>query len=88
MKEYTLLWMSQTELGMLYGESCQVIGKWLKEVGWRCDDGTPSQEAFLTGMVSKRESRNNGYFYVWSMHNAIEIFEILLDRTPHKKVKA
>jgi|APCry1669188879_1035177.scaffolds.fasta_scaffold77725_1 hypothetical protein len=73
------LWLSQTELGKMYGVSCVVIGNWLKEVGWRCPDGTPSQEAFLTGVVSKRESRNNGYFYVWSKHDVINIFQDILD---------
>ena len=72
-------WVSQTELGKMYGVSCVVIGRWLKEVGWRCDDGTPSTEAFLTGVVSKRPSRNNGYFYVWSKHDVINIFQDLLD---------
>ena len=50
------------------------IGKMLKEVGLRTDDGKPSQRAFDDGFVSKEPTGvNDGYFYVWHVEKTLAV---------------
>jgi len=63
MNEY----LSLTELGRIYGVSSHVVGKWLKGLGLRASDGSPSAQAFNEKYVSQRPSRQPGtYFHVWN----------------------
>jgi hypothetical protein len=58
--------LSQTELGVMYGVSSHRTGKWLVEAGLRETNGKPKQVAFLLGIVQKRPCKNPGtYYYVW-----------------------
>jgi len=69
-------YLSQTELGELYGVSSHVIGKWLRGLGMRTADGRPSGEAFSDGMVTKRPSRRPGtWFYVWHAEKTTALFD-------------
>ena len=62
MNEY----LSLTELGRLYGVSSHVVGRWLKGLGLRTEDGRPSEKAFSEDYVSRRPSRHPGtYFWIW-----------------------
>ncbi len=62
MNEY----LSLTELGRLYGVSSHVVGRWLKGLGLRTQDGRPSPEAFAQSYVTQRPSRQPGtYFWIW-----------------------
>ena len=58
--------LSLTELGRLYGVSSHVVGRWLKGLGLRTQDGRPSPEAHAQGYVAQRPSRQPGtYFWIW-----------------------
>jgi hypothetical protein len=62
MNEYSSL----TELGRLYGVSSHVVGRWLKGLGLRTENGRPSPEAHAQGYVAQRPSRHPGtYFWIW-----------------------
>ena len=59
--------LSQTELGELYGVSSHKIGKWLMACGLRTSEKKPSLKAFQEGFVERRASTQPGtYFWVWS----------------------
>jgi hypothetical protein len=57
--------MTLTQLGELFGESNQKVGKWLGKIGLRTEANKPSREAFEGGYVEAKPSRNQGYYYVW-----------------------
>ena len=71
-------YLSQTELGVLYGVTSFRIGKWLVEAGVRDRNGKPTAEAFRLGIVSTRPSTNPGtFFYVWSQGEVENLFHDL-----------
>ena len=45
--------LSQTDLGKLFGVSSHVIGKWLLDCGLRTENKKPSRKAFEGGYVEK-----------------------------------
>jgi hypothetical protein len=58
--------LSQTELGEIYGVTSHKIGKWLRGLGLRDENGKPTARAFQEGFVKQRPSTQPGtYFYVW-----------------------
>lgn len=57
--------LSLTQLGRVYGVSSHVVGRWLKGLGLRTEDGKPSYDAFSQGYVAQRPSRGVGTYYVW-----------------------
>lgn len=70
MNEY----VSQREIGQIYGVSSHVVGKWLKGLGLRNEQGYPTHEAL--SMVSKRPSTNEGtWITVWHREQVLEIFD-------------
>ena len=72
MNEY----LSLTELGRLYGVSSHVVGKWLKGLGLRTQDGRPSPEAYTQGYVVQRPSRHPGtYFWIWHADKTTAILD-------------
>ena len=66
--------MSQTELGRLYGVSSHKIGKWLMSCGLRTLQGKPSPRAFQEGFVEQRMSRTiDTYFWVWHVQKTVRV---------------
>jgi len=64
--------VSQTELGRLFGVTSHVIGKWLIDCSLRTPEKKPSRKAFAEGFVEQAPSgRNNGYFYVWNQKKTV-----------------
>ena len=60
--------ITQTDLGKLYGVSSHQIGKWLSGLGLR-EDGRPTTTAIRDGFVKQAPSTQpSTYFWVW--HNA------------------
>ncbi len=75
-KDHEPGYVSQTELGNLFGVTSHRIGQWLREIGWRTSKNKPSQEAFDRDLARPISSgRNNGYFYVWHATKTIEALE-------------
>ena len=68
--------LSLTELGKMYGVSSHKIGKWLRDLGLRTEEGRPSRMAFSGGFVAQRPSRGIGtYYYVWNASKTRELFD-------------
>lgn len=63
--------MTLTQLGELFGESNQKVGKWLLKLGLRTTANKPSREAFGGGYVEVGPSRNQGYNYVWHSEKTV-----------------
>lgn len=69
--------LSQTELGKLYGVSRNTIGQWLVELGLRTADKKPSQRAFDRGFVDRRDSTQPGtYYWVWHAAKTCELLDV------------
>ena len=70
MKEY----LSQTELGKLFGVSSHTIGEWLRDAGLRDPGGKPTFEGHE--YADTRPSTNpNTYFWVWHRKRTIRLLE-------------
>ena len=77
-------YISLTELGQLYRVSSHAVGKWLKILNLRMQNGKPSPRAFYEGFVSQQPSRQpDTFFYVWNRKMTTE----LLDRMEYPRVK-
>ena len=65
--------MSMTEIGIMFGVSSHVIGRWLYEIGWRTVEGRPCPEAFNRDLIKPTHNgRNGGYYYIWHVTKTIE----------------
>ena len=65
-----------TEMSEQFGVTRNVLGKWLKAIGLRKSDGTPSDDAFRGRFVTQSESTNPGtYYYTWHEGRTIEALE-------------
>lgn len=66
--------LSQTDLGKLFGATSHEVGKWLVACGLRTRDKKPSQQAFDEGFV-KTAGTGRGvvgsYFYVWNEQKTV-----------------
>lgn len=69
------MYLTQTELGKLFGVSCKVVGDWLIEVGLRTIDRKPTRTAFDGGFVSQAALNAGGYFYKWDDEKTIKALE-------------
>ena len=69
-------YLSQTQLGRIYGVSSHQIGKWLKGLGLRNDSGQPTKLALSDGYAVQRPSTQPGtYFYVWNAERTTALFD-------------
>jgi len=69
-------YLSMTEIGRLYGVSSHAIGRWLKSLGLRTADGSPSRAAFDGEYVSERPSTNpNTYYYDWDAEKTTKLLD-------------
>jgi hypothetical protein len=64
--------MTQGQLGILFGVSSHVIGKWLVELNLRSDDKQPTREAHQDGYCEKAPSGSMGYHWVWRSEKTVE----------------
>ena len=68
-------YLTQTQLGKIYGVTSHVIGKWLTGLGLR-EAGKPSRTAFNEGFVRQApSSQPETYFYVWNKAKACEVLD-------------
>lgn len=68
--------LTQTDLGRLFGVSSHVIGRWLVETGLRTREKRPSRKAFDGGFVKQAPTgRGSGYFYVWHRQKVTHVLE-------------
>ena len=65
--------MNMTELGQLFGVSSHQVGKWLKELGLRKKDGSPSSEAYNRQLI--RCNFNENGTYNWNAERTVAFLE-------------
>lgn len=70
--KFKYAYMSQTQLGLLFGTTSHEIGRWLIEIGLR-DERTkrPSAEAHQGGYCTDVPSRGQGYCWAWSSDKTV-----------------
>jgi hypothetical protein len=54
------------------------VGKELKELGYRDENGRPTRKAFAEGMVQQRHDPNRAQFYIWAWNKA-KVCQLLED---------
>lgn len=67
-------YLSQTELGKLFGATSHEVGKWLLDIGLRNEWMKPSKRAFDEGFISSTGTNRGsvgGYFYVWEKEKTV-----------------
>lgn len=57
------------EIGKMFGVSSHVVGKKLKAMRLRTEDGKPSDHAFALKLVEQRWA-DDGEHYCWAWHTA------------------
>ena len=58
-------YITLTALGQIYGVSSKEVGRWLKNMGLRLEDGRPSRDAVKQGFVLECPLQHGGYFWTW-----------------------
>ena len=68
--------LTQTDLGKLFGVSSHAVGRWLVEIGLRTKEKKPSKKAFDGGFVTQAPTgRNDGSCWVWNRQKTLEALE-------------
>lgn len=78
-------YMSLKQLGLLFGVSGIVVGRWLVEAGLRTPELLPSRKAIEYGMVKEVSTVDGGLpFIVWHRARTIKVLEAM----GHRRVVA
>ncbi|MBL1209445.1 hypothetical protein [Geminocystis sp. GBBB08] len=72
-KKFTDIWSNLTNLGKIYGLSAIKMGKKLKELGLRNDEGKPTEKALLEGFAQSTPLKDGSPFYMWHKHKILEL---------------
>lgn len=67
--------ITMTALGSVYGMNAQDVGRKLKGLGLRTDDGRPSQRALDEGFVQERLLEFGGSHWLWHEQKASEVLD-------------
>lgn len=67
--------LNQSEIGKRFGATSHEIGRWLKEIGLRSQDGQPSREARAGGYVTLGPTYNGHASYRWDEEKTIRALE-------------
>ena len=73
--KYKIEYMNMVDLGRLFGVSSHQIGKWLKDLGLRRANGTPSTTAYQQKLVSFSYEQWGTYNAVWHVDRVVRILE-------------
>ena len=73
--KFKFKYMTQTQLGKLYGVSSHKIGQWLVAAGLRSTDKRPSCEAHNDGFCTTGPSGTNGYHWVWHSEKTVRALQ-------------
>jgi hypothetical protein len=67
--------LTQTQLGRLFGVSSHKIGGWLVEVSLRTEDKRPSDRAHHDGFCTTAPSGSTGYHWVWNSQKTVRALQ-------------
>ena len=79
---YRFEYMTQTQIGELFGVSPRKIGKWLAALELRTEKNKPSRLAFDGGFVKQGPSRGDGYNWVWHSVKTVAA----LEKARHRRI--
>lgn len=71
--KYVFEFMTQTQLGVIFGTSSHKIGAWLKEIGLRNKFGQPTQEAITGAFCKQAPSGPTAYHWVWNSRKTVKL---------------
>lgn len=63
---YTDAWANLTTLGKQFGLSATAMGRKLKTLGLRCEDGYPTKQAFVDGYCIPTLLKDGISFFMWN----------------------
>jgi hypothetical protein len=63
--------MSQTQLGKLFGVTSHAIGEWLRSLGLRAEDGTPTRKAKEGHFCKQTVAGEKGTLWVWNSETTV-----------------
>lgn len=75
-QKFTDVWANQTNLGKQFGLSAIAMGKKLKELGLRGEDGKPTVQALLEGYCILTPLKNGTPFFMWSRQKIKELLRV------------
>lgn len=73
--KYRYDFLTQTDLGKLFGVTSHEIGKWLLRIDLRNDDKTPSDKALAGNYVALLPCRNERHTYSWHTKKTVDELE-------------
>jgi hypothetical protein len=74
-QKFTDMWANQTTLGKQYGLSPVTMGKKLKELGLRDEDGNPTILALDNGYCTPTPLKDGTSFYMWNRQQVEELMQ-------------
>jgi hypothetical protein len=74
-QKFTEIWANQTELGKQFGLSAIAMGKKLKELGLRGEDGNPTPLALCNGYCTPTPLKDGTPFFMWNRQQVEELMQ-------------
>ena len=71
----TANYINLTALGVIYGVNAQDVGRWLKGLGLRDQNGRPSRQAVGDGFVHERPLEFGGSAWLWHEDKTCEALD-------------
>ena len=72
-QKFTDVWANQTNLGKQFGLTAIAMGKKLKELGLRGEDGNPTVQALVEGYCTLTPLKDGTPFFMWSRQKIKEL---------------
>ena len=72
-QKFTDVWANQTTLGKQFGLSAPAMGKKLKELGLRSEDGHPTERALAEGYCTSTPLKDGTSFFMWDRRQVEEL---------------
>jgi hypothetical protein len=72
-QKFTDVWANQTNLGKQFGLSAIAMGKKLKELGLRGEDGNPTAQALAEGYCTATPLKDGTPFFMWNRQQVEEL---------------
>lgn len=82
-------YITMKEIGVIFGVSSHVVGRKLKELGYRTPDNRPSAAAFSANLVKQKFTDDlTNYLWAWHTARTVSILENdgLIRSLPHEVI--
>jgi hypothetical protein len=74
-QKFADVWANQTNLGKQFGLSAIAMGKKLKELGLRSEDGNPTAQAICQGYCTSTPLKDGTPFFMWNRQQVEELMQ-------------